>query len=188
MRQQTAFQMPQFVVFLRGINVGGNTVVKEKLRETFTSLGFENVSTYKQSGNVIFDANSADSEAIKTKVEGKLRDVLSYEVAAFVYTILQLKQIIDFEPFKGQEKEGASFLVTFLASAHAKFPLQLPLTIPKSTAQIISSKGTVVFSVTHGGGEGGMPNPFLESKLKVKATTRNLNIIREIVEKYSKNT
>jgi uncharacterized protein (DUF1697 family) len=179
--------MTQFVVFLRGINVGGRTVVKETLRETFTSLGFQNVSTYKQSGNIIFDANSADPEAIKAKVEGKLREVLGYDVAAFVYTIPQLKKIIDLEPFKGQEKEGASFLVTFLASAPDKFPLQLPLTIPKSTAQIISSKGTAVFSVTHGGGEGGMPNPYVESKLKVKATTRNLNIIREIVEKYSKN-
>lgn len=179
--------MSQFVVFLRGINVGGHTVVKEKLREIFASLGFGNVSTYKQSGNVIFDAGSADAEAVRAKVEDKLRDVLGYDVAAFVYTIPQLKQIIDLERFKGCEKEGASFLITFLASAPSKFPLQLPLTIPKSTAQIISSKGTAVFSVTHGGGEGGMPNPYLESKLKVKATTRNMNVIEEIVEKYGKN-
>ena len=179
--------MVQFVVFLRGINVGGHTVVKEKLREIFASLGFENVSTYKQSGNVIFDANTTDPEAIKAKVEAKLRDVLGYDVAAFVYTVPQLKKIIELEPFKAHEKEGASFLVTFLASTPSKFPLQLPLTIPKSTAQIISSKDTAVFSVTHGDGEGGMPNPYLESKLKVKATTRNLNIIREIVEKYSNN-
>ena len=43
---------------------------------------------------------------------------------------------------------------------------------------------TAFFSVTHGGGEGGMPNPYLESKLKVKATTRNMNIIRGIIENY----
>ena len=178
--------MPQFVVFLRGINVGDHTVIKEKLQEIFASLGFENVSTYKQSGNVIFDANSADPEAINAKVEAKLRDVLGYAVAAFVYTVPQLKKIIESELFKGQDKEGASFLVTFLASAPNKSSLQLPLTIPKSTAQIISSNGTAVFSVTHGGGEGGMPNPFLESKLKVKATTRNMNIIREIVKKIEK--
>jgi hypothetical protein len=88
------------------------------------------------------------------------------------------------EPFRGQSKEGTSFLVTLLPSSQPKFPLQLPLTIPKSTAQIISAKGTEVFSLTHGGGEGALPNPFVESKLKVKATTRNMNIIREIVEKF----
>ena len=103
----------------------------------------------------------------------------------FVRTIPQLKNIIDLDPFKGQDKEGASFLVTFLAIEPPSFPLQLSLTIPKSTAQVISGEGTEVFSVTHGGGEGALPNPFLESKLKMKATTRNMNTIREIVEKYA---
>ncbi len=71
-----------------------------------------------------------------------------------------------------------------LQSGTFTFPFQLPATIPKSTAQVILAKGTEVFSVTHGGGEGALPNQFIESKLKVKATTRNLNIIREIIEKY----
>ena len=180
-------KMAVYVSLLRGINVGGQKKIKtEELLALYDSLGLKNVRTYVQSGNVIFDSNTDDPETVKAKVEAKLRDALGYDVAAFVYTVPQLKKIIEFEPFKGQEKEGTSFLVTFLASAPAKFPLQLPLTIPKSTAQIISSKGTAVFSVTHGGGEGGMPNPYLESKLKVKATTRNLNTIGEIVEKYSK--
>ena len=98
--------------------------------------------------------------------------------------MLQLRNMIDFEPFKGQNPEGSSFLVTLLPKALSTFPLQLPMTIPKSTAQLISTKDTEVFSVTHGGGEGALPNQFIESKLKAKTTTRNLNIIREIIEKY----
>ena len=179
--------MFRFVAFLRGINVGGHIVVKEKLKEAFTSLGFQNVSTYKQSGNVIFETDTANPQDIKAKIEDKLRSTLGYEVAVVVRTIPQLKSIIDLDPFKSKGKEGTSFLVTFLAIAPPSFPPQLPLTIPKSTAQVISAKGTEVFSVTHGGGEGALPNPFLESKLKVKATTRNMNIIKEIVEKYSGN-
>jgi len=177
--------MRRFVVFLRGINVGGHIVVKEKLKEAFTSLGFQNVSTYKQSGNVIFETDMVNPQEIKSKIEDKLRNLLGYEVPAFMRKIPQLKSIIDFESFNNQRKDGTSFLVTFLANAPSTFPLQLPLTIPKSTAQIISAKGTEVFSLTHGGGEGALPNPFLESKLKMKATTRNLNIIREIVKKYA---
>ena len=177
--------MHRFVAFLRGINVGGHIVVKEKLKEAFTSLGFQNVSTYKQSGNVIFETDLANPQEIKAKIEEKLSSILGYEVAVFVRTIPQLKSIISLDPFKDQDMEGTSFLVTFLATEPTNFPLQLPMTIPKSTAQVISAKDAEVFSVTHGGGEGALPNPFLESKLKVKATTRNLNIIREIVEKYS---
>lgn len=177
--------MPCFVAFLRGINVGGHVVLKEKLQEVFVSLGFQNVSTYKQSGNVIFEANSLDPKEIKAKIEEKLRSSLGFEVAVIIRTIPQLNFIIDLDPFNGQTSEGTSFLVTFLPTALSPFPLKLPLTIPKSTAQVLFAKDTEVFSVTHGGGEGALPNPFLESKLKTKATTRNINIIRQIVEKYS---
>jgi uncharacterized protein (DUF1697 family) len=176
--------MARFVVFLRAINVGGHTVTKAKLQEAFICLGYQNVSTHKQSGNVILETDEADPTEIKRKVEKKLRELLGYDVAAFVRTIPQLKAIVNLEPFKDYDKEGTSFLVTFLADTPLEFPLKLPLTIPKSTAQIISVKGNEVFSVTHGGGEGGLPNPFLEAKLKLKATTRNMNTIAEIVEKF----
>ncbi len=177
--------MLRFVAFLRGINVGGHIVTKEKLKEAFSSIGFQNVSTYKQSGNVIFETDLANPQEIKDKIEEKLRKTLGYDVAVFVRMIPQLKRIIDLDPFEGQTAEGASFLVTFLPTQFSTFPLVLPLTIPKSTAQVLSAKGTEVFSVTHGGGEGALPNSFLEKKLKLKASTRNMNIIREIVEKYA---
>jgi len=174
-----------FVAFLRGINVGGHIVLKEKLQEALNSLGFQNVFTYKQSGNVVFEADSADPQEIKTKIEEKLASTLGYEFAVFVRTFIQLEAIISLDPFKSQSREGTSFLVTFLPFAPSTFPLQLPLTIPKSSAQVISAMGAEVFSVTHGGGEGALPNPFLESNLKTKSTTRNLDIIREKIEKFS---
>jgi uncharacterized protein (DUF1697 family) len=176
--------MHHFIAFLRGINVGGHTVVKEKLKEAFTSLGFQNVSTYKQSGNVVFETDTMSLQEINDRIEDKLRGMLGYDVSVFLRTLSQLKSIIDLDPFKGQDTQGTSFLVTFLPIEPPGFPLKLPLTIPNSSAQVISAKGKEFFSVTHGGGEGALPNPFLESQLKVKTTTRNMNIIREIVEKY----
>lgn len=175
--------MKHFVAFLRGVNVGGHIVVKETLREAFASLGFQNVSTFKQSGNVVFETDLTDPQDVELKIQERLRSKLGYEVSVFVRTIPQLKSVIDLDPFGGQDK-GSAFLVTFFAVAPANSSLHLPLTIPKSKAQIISIRGKEAYSVTHGGGEGGMPNPFLESKLKAKATTRNMNTIRQIVEKY----
>ena len=178
--------MTRFVAFLRGINVGGRIVKKEKLQEAFASLSFHNVFTLRQSGNVIFETEASDAEYLKKQIEEKLRSVLGYNVAVFVRTISQLKNIIDQDPFKGQPTEGSSFLVTLLPNSPSKFPLQLPLIIPKSTAEVISARGSEVFSVTHGGGEGALPNPYVESRLKVKATTRNMNVIKEIVEKFGR--
>jgi len=179
--------MPRFVVFLRGINVGGHTVTKATLQEAFTSLGFHDVSTFKQSGNIIFDTETSDPEAVKTQIDTKLRQTLTFHVAVFVRTIPQLKKLIALDPFKGHEEKNADFQVTFLASALTQFPLVLPARIPKSTADVISARGAEVFSVTRGHGDGGMPNPFLESQLKVQATTRNWNTVGDIVERCSKH-
>jgi uncharacterized protein (DUF1697 family) len=176
--------MTLFVAFLRGINVGGRIVKKEVLQQAFTALEFQNVATYKQSGNVIFETESANFEELQKKIAENLRIKLCYDVIVLLRTMEQLKTILEKKTFEGQNPEGTSFLVTFL---HTKtdFPVELPATIHKSTAQIIAANGSEVFSVTHGGGEGALPNPFIESKLKLKTTTRNLNIIREIVEKFS---
>jgi uncharacterized protein (DUF1697 family) len=176
--------MTLFVAFLRGINVGGRTVKKEVLQQAFASLEFQNVATYKQSGNVIFETNSTNVEELKKKIAEKLRTKLQDDVIVILRTMKQLEAIMEKKTFEGQNPEGTSFLVTFLP-IKIDFPVELPTTIPKSTAQIIAANGSEVFSVTHGGGEGALPNPFIESKLKLKATTRNLNILREIVEKFS---
>ena len=115
--------MTCFVAFLRGINVGGRTVKKEMLHKVFASLGFQNVTTFKQSGNVIFESKSANVEEIKAKIEDKLNSELGYNVAVFIRTMPQLKNIIEQNPFKGQEKEGTSYLVTLLPNGSSKIPI-----------------------------------------------------------------
>ncbi len=175
--------MTKYVAFLRGINVGGHIVKKDQLQRAFILLGFQNVTAYKQSGNIIFDTDVSKTEEVEAKIAVELRSILGYDIAVFVRTLSQLRAFVELDPFKGQEKEGDSFLVTMLQNT-VEPPLTLPIIIPKSTAQVISARGREIFSVTHGGGEGAMPNPFIESKLTVKATTRNLNIIREILEKF----
>jgi uncharacterized protein (DUF1697 family) len=177
--------MPQFVAFLRGINVGGHIVTKQTLKTVFEGLGFSEVSTFKQSGNVIFQSSETNLQVLTSKIEEKLESKLGYPVAVFVRTIEQLRSIIKVDPFKNQSAEGTSYLVTLLPTFQTELPFQLPATIPKSTAQIIAASGSEFFSVTHGGGEGALPNPFIESKLKIKTTTRNLNVLKDICAKFS---
>ena len=58
-----------YVALLRGINVGGaNTVSMATLKAIFEKLGFINVSTYINSGNVIFQSDSTDSRRLETKI------------------------------------------------------------------------------------------------------------------------
>ena len=174
--------MARYVAFLRGINIGGRTVKKDRLQEILKAIGMKNVETFRQSGNIVFEA-SGRPETLRQEIESALARELGYEVAVIVRTTESLETLVKTKAFEGHVEDGSSFLVTMLSTHPAKFPLELPLTIPKSTAVVLASSGMDVFSVTHGGGEGALPNPFLESKLKTKATTRNMNVIRDIVER-----
>lgn len=176
--------MTRYVAFLRGINVGGHTVVKATLEKVFAGLGFENVSVYKQSGNIIFESSEA-ADGLGLKIEAALKVTVGFDVPVFLRTLTDLKELAAADPFRGQNTEGTSFLVTFLATKPKALPFQFPVTIPKSTAQVIDASGAEVFSVTHGGGEGALPNPFIEKTLKCRATTRNIHIIGEILAKFS---
>ena len=119
-------KVSRFVVFLRGINVGDHVISKEKLLKAFASSRFRDVSTSGQSGNVVFRTDMRTPEEVRKLVETRLCQTLNFEVAVFVRTLQQLKQLVQLDPFRDQGEEDADFQVTFLASAPAKFPLKLP--------------------------------------------------------------
>jgi len=171
------------VAFLRAINVGGHVVKKEQLLQAFESIGFRDVVTYKQAGNVIFEADGVGLEGARVMIERGLRSSLGYDVEVFIRTVSELRKLVEKQP-RGRKGDVMSCLVTFLPGTTPNPLPQLPLVIPRSKAEVVSSTGREVFSVTYLMGEGGLPNQFLESKLKARTTTRNVNVIREIVEKF----
>src|SRR5712691_6588800 len=120
--------MIKYVAFLRGINVGGKKLIKmEELRRVFDSLGFKNVSTYIQSGNVIFDATEVNPNLLAKKIENKLHKSLGHEVTVILKTLNVLKDILKRSPFK-KINPGADVImfVTFLSVEPATKP-KLPL-------------------------------------------------------------
>jgi uncharacterized protein (DUF1697 family) len=171
--------MATHVVFLRGINVGGHTVKKEKLQEIFASIGLPNAATFKQSGNIIIQTD-LNVKILEKQIKSALNQQLNYEIEVFLRTIEELKALVKLDPFKGKDEGGASFQVTFLSSK-ATLSATLPARIPNSTADVIGAADREFFSITRGGGDGGKPNPYIEKQLKISATTRNWNIIKQII-------
>jgi len=85
--------MPQYIAFLRGINVGGHRVKMDRLRSLFEELKFANVSTFIASGNVIFSADSEDIDTLRNTIESYLKQELGYQVATFIRSPSQLAMI-----------------------------------------------------------------------------------------------
>jgi len=91
--------MPRHVALLRAINVGGHIVKMADLRGHFESLGFGNVETFIASGNVIFDARSANAETLQRKIERHLHDSLGYEVATILRSREEIERVAKYRPF-----------------------------------------------------------------------------------------
>lgn len=107
--------MARHVAFLRAINVGGHIVKMDALRALFSELGFAEVRTFIQSGNVIFDAPGKPA-ALERKIEKHLAAALGYDVETFIRSPRELElSAADVEQrFGAQLALGSKVYVGFL--------------------------------------------------------------------------
>ena len=174
--------METYVALLRGVNVGQNTLKMERLRQLWSELGFKNVTTYVQSGNVVFEAEgspSSWSSAIEQKLDGETR----LPVAVLVRTPAELKSIIVRNPFLKEKGVDRSRLhVTFLASAGGKDALKKLSAVNAGGDQFRFSGKEVYLYCPEGYGRTKLSNNALEKVFLVKATTRNWNTVNKLYE------
>jgi uncharacterized protein (DUF1697 family) len=109
----------KYAAFLRGINVGGHTLVKmEELRRAFESLGFRSVKTVLASGNVLFEAPQENTATLSGNIKAKLYERFGREIAVIVRPIDDLRKLEARQPFKGVKVTPRTRLfVTFLSDA-----------------------------------------------------------------------
>ena len=165
--------------FLRAINVGKHNRVKmDDLRAVCSSLGFSNVSTYLQTGNVAFEA--ADSEeAAASRLEEALLAIGLRNVAVVVRTPAALLELLDGEPFAKHDSALFTQLVTFFRGA---LPPGTELVLSAGSFAVVEVRRQEVLTAAGLGQSGAFDlNGYLERKFKVQATTRNWNVVQEFV-------
>ncbi|MBK8984439.1 MAG: DUF1697 domain-containing protein [Ignavibacteria bacterium] len=90
-----------YAAMLRGINVGGHhKIPMADLRREFTTLGFTNVTTLLNSGNVIFNTSSDSADKIEIKIEKRLQNVFGFSVPVILRDADEIQNIIKLDPFK----------------------------------------------------------------------------------------
>jgi uncharacterized protein (DUF1697 family) len=100
----------RYVALLGGVNVGGHRVTMERLRGEVTSLGYEDVSTFIASGNVVFTAPSAADH--DERLERGLEAALGWPVPTFIRTAAQVVAAVDLRPF-GDVPAGHTHMIAF---------------------------------------------------------------------------
>jgi uncharacterized protein (DUF1697 family) len=95
--------MSSHVALLRGINLGGrNKIAMSELREVVTSLGYAGVTTYIQSGNVLFTAPDSDCAQLASDLESAIADAFGIAASVVVVSRDQLAQILAGNPYPGE--------------------------------------------------------------------------------------
>lgn len=98
--------MKRYAAFLRGINLGGRRIKNEALRSHAEELGFEEVSTFRASGNLIFAAEGAEA-AVGKRLEEGLGEALGYEVPVYLRDEAELLAIASRRPFTAKQQSGS---------------------------------------------------------------------------------
>ncbi|SRR5258708_31902307 len=172
--------MPAYVALLRGINVGGRNMVKmDALKALHEGLGFEEVRTHLQSGNVIFRAKRSDPARIERRIESAIRETLGLELAVVVRDASDLRNVIRTNPFPNHAAQGNRFVVVFL-SAEPKDVGALDSYSGPEKKQILGRELYIYYSEDMGHSK--LTNALIERKLGVRGTARNWNTVNKILE------
>ena len=137
-----------YVALLRGINVGGNNLIKmPALKACFQAEGFGGVATYIQSGNVLFSARSTDRLALTRRIEAALSTSFAYRSRVVVRSREQMKAIVDGAP-KGFGHRPAAYRydVIFLKEPLSVEEAMLSVTAKAGVDRVCSGDGVLYFS------------------------------------------
>lgn len=154
----------------------------EQLRKYFEMPGFENITTYIQSGNVLFDAEATDTALLVNIIESELASKLGYHVPVVVRSISQIEGIINNNPFpQWQEEAGKSLYVQLLSATPA--PGAAALLQPYCNAdEQIACIGQEIYFLTIKFGNTKLTNTVIEKKLGVAATARNWATVNKVAQ------
>ncbi|TQR17516.1 DUF1697 domain-containing protein [Psychrobacillus vulpis] len=162
------------VALLRGINLGNkNKVDMKSLKVLFEELGYENVRTYIQTGNVIFDNSSYNVQQIETS----LRDTYGFDIPVVVRSKEELEEIQQNSTFL-KEQVYVMFLEKEISDEQ-----QALLRSLVDDEFVVLNRRNVIINLTKSYHQTKFTNTFFEKKLKMISTARNQNTVNKIILK-----
>jgi uncharacterized protein (DUF1697 family) len=175
-RQQT------WVALLRGINLRAhNRISMPNLRELFEELGYDDVATYLQSGNVLF-RSTAPRPALTRAIEGEIRGRLGLDVNVLLRTKSELRTTVADNTFAEGQPDPKKLHVTFLAGPPERSKTTALQKKQFEPDEFRVTRHAVYVHCPQGYGRSKLSNAFFEKQLGVVATTRNWRTVTALAE------
>lgn len=178
--------MTTHLALLRGINVSGHNMIKmEALKTMLEAIGFENVQTYIQSGNVFVDTDEENPAAVGFKIKQEIFKVFGHEVPVVVIGKADLEACFRNNPFlKEKELDIKKLYVAFISTtlrSESINDLKMSQVKPDE-ASIDGNKIYIKYAV--GAGKTRLEQKYIEKKLNVISTIRNWNTVTQLLKMY----
>lgn len=175
--------MTKYVAFLRAVNVGKRIVKMEALRQQLGDAGFKNVTTYIQSGNVMFESGSNNAATLAGKIEKLLLKHYGFEVPAIIRSVAALEAVIKNTPFPGiVPDKSIQLYVTFLSGPVGPHAAGVIAAL-QSSAETLHMQNGEVYTLIKKDLEAKPLDVIarLEKKLGVPCTTRNWATVNKVI-------
>jgi uncharacterized protein (DUF1697 family) len=175
--------MPTFAALLRAINLGAtNKIPMAGLRSLFSGLGYEDVATYVQSGNVVFRSRTGKADEIAAEIQRAIAGEFGLSIAVMLRSPADLRKIVAGNPFLKDESDPKKLHVLFLdgrPTAKAKGELDLD----RSPPDRFDLRGREVYlHLPNGSARTKLTIDYFERSLGASATGRNWKTVTKLAE------
>ncbi len=178
--------MNTYIVMLRGINVSGQKKIKmADLKAHLEDIGFTNVQTYIQSGNVVFSHEKLPQKTIEKLIGEKILAEYGWDVPVMAKNPDEFEYLLMNNPFL-KDKDTERLYITFLSDEPNSERQEYLKSFDYSPEEYILDGKFIYFYAPNGYGKATMNNNFFENKLKVSATTRNWKTVNVLFELATK--
>ncbi|MCJ8321732.1 MAG: DUF1697 domain-containing protein [Colwellia sp.] len=180
--------MQAYIALLRGINVSGQKKIKmADLKVLFQHLGFSEIQTYIQSGNVVFYADQEDKHLLADHIKTAIQKHYGFDVPVTVLSrneFFSVHNNIPLGNFNVDDinENGTKIYISFLSSKPENDMINKLLSYVVSPEKLIIEDKFAYLYCPNGYGKSKLSNNFIENKLKVSATTRNWKTVVKIHE------
>lgn len=172
-----------FVALLRGINVGGkNKLPMSTLAKFFLDAGASNVTTYIQSGNVVFHCRATALDSIRAAVAAQLRKECNISSAIVLRTSTELDRIVQQNPFLKAGADPDALHVVFLQDRPGATQAKTLQNHPSPGDSLVCNGREVYLHLPNGVAKSKLTNAYFDRALGTTSTVRNWRTVRKLVE------
>ena len=176
-----------FVALLRGVNVGGNNIISmRELKESFEEIGFTDVSTYINSGNVIFTSRETDARKLEVKIEKMLNKDFQLDSKVVVRSFGEMEQLVKSLPKSWTGDRDWRYNVMFLRHTIDSENILEEMTTTAESEELVYCPGTLLWSAHVKDIDRTQMNKLSSRKVFREMTVRNLNTTKKLCELMGK--